>query len=71
MGFDVPSFTTLGVYSADQLSPALRLRANIAHVRNRQAPQDIANTAGQGLGMSAREHTLWVRTRGEALTAKF
>jgi iron complex outermembrane receptor protein len=70
-GFGVPSFTTLDLHAAYQLSPALSLRATLGNVLNRQAPQAFTSTAGQVFGFNTREHDLWGRTFGVALTANF
>jgi iron complex outermembrane receptor protein len=70
-GFNVPAFTTLDVNAAYQLSPAVALRATIGNLLNRQAPQAFTATAGQVFGFNTRDHNLWGRTFGLALTAKF
>jgi iron complex outermembrane receptor protein len=71
VGFKVPAFTTLDVNAAYQLSPAVALRASIGNILNRQAPQAFTATAHQVFGFNTRDHNLWGRTFGVALTAKF
>jgi len=70
-GFNVPAFTTLDVNAAYQLSPTVALRATIGNLLNRQAPQTFTTTADQVFGFNTRDHNLWGRTFGVALTAKF
>lgn len=70
-GFDVSAFTTLDLTAAYQLNTNVSLRATMGNVLNRQAPQAFTPTAGQVFGFNTRDHSLWGRTLGLALLAKF
>ena len=70
-GFAVPSFTTLDLHAAYQISPAVSLRATLGNALNRQAPQAFTSTAGQVFGFNTREHALWGRNFSVGLVARF
>lgn len=70
-GFTVPSFTTLDLHAAYQINSAVRVKATIGNVLERQAPQAFTQTAVQVFGANTREHALWGRTFNVALTARF
>ena len=70
-GFDVKSFTTLDLTATYQVNTNVSLRATMGNVLNRQAPQAFSATATQVFGFNTRDHSLWGRTLGLALVAKF
>lgn len=70
-GFYVRSFTTLDLAAAFQVNSNVSLRATVGNVLNRQAPQAFSATAAQVFGFNTRDHSLWGRTLGLALIAKF
>jgi len=70
-GFYVNSFTTLDLTAVYQVNTNVSLRATMGNVLNRQAPQAFSSTAGQVFGFNTRDHSLWGRTLGVALLAKF
>lgn len=70
-GFDVKSFTTLDLTATYQVNTNVSLRATMGNVLNRQAPQAFSATASQVFGFNTRDHSLWGRTLGLALVAKF
>lgn len=70
-GFYVKSFTTLDLTATYQVNTNVSLRATMGNVLNRQAPQAFSATAGQVFGFNTRDHSLWGRTLGLALVAKF
>jgi outer membrane receptor protein involved in Fe transport len=70
-GFYVKSFTTLDLTATYQVNSNVSLRATMGNVLNRQAPQAFSATAAQVFGFNTRDHSLWGRTLGLALVAKF
>lgn len=70
-GFYVKSFTTLDLTATYQVNTNVSLRATMGNVLNRQAPQAFSATAAQVFGFNTRDHSLWGRTLGLALVAKF
>ncbi|ALK90218.1 TonB-dependent receptor plug domain-containing protein [Limnohabitans sp. 63ED37-2] len=70
-GFYVKSFTTLDLTATYQVNTNVSLRATMGNVLNRQAPQAFSATAAQVFGYNTRDHSLWGRTLGLALLAKF
>jgi iron complex outermembrane receptor protein len=70
-GFYVKSFTTLDLTATYQVNTNVSLRATMGNVLNRQAPQAFSATATQVFGFNTRDHSLWGRTLGVALVAKF
>lgn len=69
--FYVNSFTTLDLTAVYLVNTNFSLRATMANVLNRQAPQAFSATAAQVFGFNTRDHSLWGRTLGLAVVAKF